>query len=549
MEVIKVFLRTLFAEHCPCFVEQCKISNISTDSVTSNIVNEVAKDISSSLPTNGSCSTIFSSDRADNDSIVKAKNMVHFYLDYFVHLGLLVPPSTIASTALSKNSLSGSRFFSGGNGNFADDDGNLDLYPENYDDVDDDDDEELMFHGRRPSKENRYLMWDGDILSWNKVQSLKSVNQLPRDFVEEVQAFTRSGTEIVELVQTLFWYFRKAMVDSIITSIMASAVAADPYKAQCMAISSGSIRLSSDYDINVYGDCSEMLGIFFEEEVYKIFGEQPGYVFDSNVYSSSFMNKYAPQGKKNWYTQHKCGAESFYYLDFSDKKVVFDQHVWAALKIVKTVAELKKEPEYSTSMVQVHNVLQDTTVIWDMLTEIYSTLMEVKQSSHGLLFESKMSKGISLQDWANHLSTINFKGSETYFTRGAFLDVVANGQICKGKNTATLNKHIYFDSFIENLADFCLHHRKVKYLQRMKISRGYIEDMLRYDVDIKKTIDYFLKTEEIQNVSDITVEVLLQNGVMLCERVLSRDVESLQRVRRYVQSLVKRALPSTFALS
>ena len=69
----------------------------------------------------------------------------------------------------------------------------------------------------------------------------------------------------------------------------------------------------------------------------------------------------------------------------------------------------------------------------------------------------------------NYISLVNYYGVETYYTRGAFLDVVVNQQSCNlnvDKNVSKVNKDGYLDSFIENCSDYCLHDFKEKYKKR-----------------------------------------------------------------------------------
>lgn len=66
----------------------------------------------------------------------------------------------------------------------------------------------------------------------------------------------------------------------------------------------------------------------------------------------------------------------------------------------------------------------------------------------------------------NYISLINYHGDETYFTRGAFLDIVVNSQMCnKTQTQIPLLYSDYMDSFIENLAELILH-QKIKYIER-----------------------------------------------------------------------------------
>jgi hypothetical protein len=65
---------------------------------------------------------------------------------------------------------------------------------------------------------------------------------------------------------------------------------------------------------------------------------------------------------------------------------------------------------------------------------------------------SKIGKGDYLT--SNFISFVNYNGSETYLTSGAFLDVVINQQLCLNKDQINLSKpYMYFISFIENMSD------------------------------------------------------------------------------------------------
>jgi hypothetical protein len=87
---------------------------------------------------------------------------------------------------------------------------------------------------------------------------------------------------------------------------------------------------------------------------------------------------------------------------------------------------------------------------------------------------------------SNFISYVNYNGSETYLTNGAFLDVVVNNQICK-KNTSNmieLDFNSYLDSFIENLSDLITHYHKVKYLDRASDAFDRMLDIPGFDTKI-----------------------------------------------------------------
>jgi hypothetical protein len=96
-----------------------------------------------------------------------------------------------------------------------------------------------------------------------------------------------------------------------------------------------------------------------------------------------------------------------------------------------------------------------------------------------------------------YISLVNYYGSETYFTRGAFLDVVVNQQMCgggvrlcerggmipkwlsgklrrKGRvipeevGKVSLSKAEMVDSVIENIGEMMMHVSRVKYVDRVE---------------------------------------------------------------------------------
>lgn len=101
----------------------------------------------------------------------------------------------------------------------------------------------------------------------------------------------------------------------------------------------------------------------------------------------------------------------------------------------------------------------------DRLSSIKDLLDDVSAANQ-LVYDDKMNTGIakSIID-NNFVSLVNFYGNETYFTRGAFIDVVANTQFC-GKRKIKQNTDEYLDSFIENISEMIVYPTKRKYLVR-----------------------------------------------------------------------------------
>jgi hypothetical protein len=127
-------------------------------------------------------------------------------------------------------------------------------------------------------------------------------------------------------------------------------------------------------------------------------------------------------------------------------------------------------------------------------------------------------------EYMNYISYINYNGSETYFSRGAFLDVVVNGQICK-KNIVKLNLNDYYDSFVENSIDLLTHYHKEKYTMRLLSSFSEILTIFQ----TKYSDIYTLNKSVLNNInSNLDNLKKLQNtctrGELTCSRLLISDL-------------------------
>ena len=81
---------------------------------------------------------------------------------------------------------------------------------------------------------------------------------------------------------------------------------------------------------------------------------------------------------------------------------------------------------------------------------------------------------------SNFTSFVNYNGSETYLTNGAFIDVVINQQLCSTGDKIKISKpYMYFTSFIENISDLLTHYHKSKYTERCENSLNELNKLLR----------------------------------------------------------------------
>ena len=290
-------------------------------------------------------------------------------------------------------------------------------------------------------KEN-VVTWKGRLI-WNDIHDL-SFEECPEAF----KNLRNSGLDdetIVILIQLIFWYFRKIIVDFTIRNLCYDIFEED----RIVAVSAGSVKLTSDYDISLY-NASDMFftARFFNEEIKDVFGNAPSIVFDSNVYTSAFATLVKPREEKyNYYT----GTNDLWYVDFQkapgQDEIVGDQHVWALLKMMNY---------FQNEQVGIQNSM---TQVYSSLLNLYKTLINSDTADNVKLSHSSATP--TLREYMNALSFDCAKSSEAYFTRGAFIDVVVNGQM--GANSIPLCDDALLDSIAENMTDNEMHHGKPKY--------------------------------------------------------------------------------------
>jgi hypothetical protein len=132
-------------------------------------------------------------------------------------------------------------------------------------------------------------------------------------------------------------------------------------------------------------------------------------------------------------------------------------------------------------------------------------------------------------EYLNYISFVNYNGLETYFTTGAFLDVVVNGQMCMNEGKVSLTVHEYYDSIVENLADLMVHYNKEKYLLRIRASLKKLSDYvsrtsLNKINDISNTLDQISSLQNQCKRLDTLIncsKFLLMNTCIQCIRQVS----------------------------
>ena len=339
-------------------------------------------------------------------------------------------------------------------------------------------------------------------ISWDIIRKL--------DNTTAVSLFGR-GNLPFEWIQVVFWFWRKEFVDNILSRFT--------YNVEyCESISSGSVKLTSDYDITLYGPCAPKVAkeitVFFKT----IFGNTTsGFVFDTNIYYSSFIRYHLPQEliHANFYTLHySCKNKPFYVLNSGSPS---DQHIWASMKLILAIEKLGIE-DFSFSLLP-----ENKQVLFNHIQDLAKELVSDRKSGNDILectINLMQTFPMSVSDYTNRLSLVNFKNPETYYTRGAFLHVVVNEQMCSA-SPLELDQHAYLDSCIENFAEYIQHFsstsKTAKYKKRLLVGLKQVDNGNNYNNikdALEKIDDLDTSTKKIQAIKPIIyyfLDMILNN--------------------------------------
>ena len=336
-----------------------------------------------------------------------------------------------------------------------------------------------------------FLLSSNMRFKWNNIKRLstKDINDFKAErgeiFNELVNKYVIGITLTVEqellMIKSLFWYFRKVVVDSIVSDIIRLE------SLNIKAMSVGSTKLTSDYDITLDGTYKDNSRVIrrFDRLIEILFMDDSESVFDTNIYGVSFvkdktrdagveedddMNKMVNEAFNKEHEQ--CGK--FNYILSEDKDFIISQHIWAFVKLLLRLNKIQEQDEelYGLCLGELSNNLGENLYYLSAVAFINKYESDVNNYQMTVDDGSRfLGKGVdddSKYLVSNFISYVNYNGSETYLTNGAFLDVVVNNQMCKKdkSNMIKLDLNSYLDSFIENLSDLITHYHKVKYLDR-----------------------------------------------------------------------------------
>lgn len=361
-----------------------------------------------------------------------------------------------------------------------------------------------------------YLLNSYKRFSWKNIQHLNN-NDDAKYLTENTKTYRSiclffGGDDFVLYVKCILWFLRKIIVDSIVSNVINNA--------DTIAISVGSTKIDSDYDVTLYGKYVNIYKVIhrFNKKFQMIFNETSDIVFDTNVYGASFIKLNSNHSSS---TKKTCGDKEFEYIPLSSDNEKIAQHVWAFVKLLTRLEDilkhndilydlLKSSINVSSAYGSLLSAAEEFTNKYDPSPDYYDKVV--------LLLKDKDNSEENIS-FNNYISFVNYNGSETYFTRGAFLDIVVNQQMCgkESHDKILLSTHDYFDSFIENVADLMYHYHKDKYTIRAQTALTRIMEM---EKNLSKRKLYKGAQEMLEEIKKLQIDCKSSKGILKCSNFL-----------------------------
>jgi len=399
------------------------------------------------------------------------------------------------------------------------------------------------------SKRNNtfYLLGSNKKLSWlnTKQLKLKDVESIPDGLKQEIFQIFGKKYDILVYIKALFWFFRKAVVDSIISDLINRRILKSV--GAITAISVGSTSLTSDYDISIDATYKSSAYIIYNFGTFieKIFNDNSESLFDTNIYGASFIKRDIEipvetpiRSLKNdinnmitntFSNKHKCNPDLDEFSYIKNTKINTPQKIWAYIKTLLKLNTILKQDDklYDKLYSKLENAMNENNYFKS--AQLFVNKYESDIDNYKYIVNrvgEYLKNNIKIDDEtyliSNFISFVNYNGSETYLTNGAFLDVVVNQQLCKNGESIKLDKVLYYISFIENISDLMTHYHKKKYRNRcMDALNNFLEKNINiFGENCKK---YINDISEIQDKCE--KNVLDCNSFKLMDKCIDSIIE------------------------
>lgn len=303
----------------------------------------------------------------------------------------------------------------------------------------------------------------------------------------------------------MFWLLRKIIVDSILKKILKKMSKKKTLDIRVYSV--GSIKLTSDYDITLYGGNFEKIKIIklFQKYFKVLFSDDSSVVFDTNVYGKAYITF-----NKNEYSKYnvkaRCGGQIFYYLQQNPSPE--SQLMWGIIKYLRDFKDAFGDSMFNDLMIFMNAKLPNFTILEQAnLTRRYLANKDPQDTNYISVMrtEDDFVKNYRYENMLlglhDFISIVNFYGVETYFTRGAFLDTVVNSQMCGNQKMVELTEVDNITSILENIGFFFIHSNKTKYLVRVtQTLNKLINEHPVYIQNVQSTLTKLQQT--LQNLQD-----------------------------------------------
>lgn len=392
-----------------------------------------------------------------------------------------------------------------------------------------------------------YLLGSNKKLSWLNIKQLKlkDVETIPDGLKQEIFQIFGKKYDILVYIKALFWFFRKAVVDSIISDLINIRILKSG--GTITAISVGSTSLTSDYDISIDATYKSSAYIIdnFGTFIEKIFNDNSESLFDTNIYGASFIKRDIEipvetpiKSLKNninnvitntFSNKHKCKPDLYEFSYIKNTKIDTPQKIWAYIKtLLKLNTILKQDDKLHDKLYsKLENAMNENNYFKS--AQLFVNKYESNIDNYKYVVNrvgEYLKNNIKIYDEtyliSNFISFVNYNGSETYLTNGAFLDVVVNQQLCKNGELIKLDKVLYYISFIENISDLMTHYHKKKYRNRcMDALNNFLEkDINIFGENCKKYIN------DISEIQDKCEKNILDcNSFKLMDKCIDSIIE------------------------
>lgn len=342
-------------------------------------------------------------------------------------------------------------------------------------------------------KNNSIYLYNNQLLSWDNIKDIQNEN-----------------------IKKVLWMFRKGIVDNLIKTILYDFKETVKWKNDNIFVYSvGSTTLSSDYDITIYAPTVFTVKIIklFTQYIKNKFYIGSNILFDTNVYGKGFITFKLEDGI---HEEIICNNNKFYYIKESS---IYQesQIMWALLKYIKDLHiydTLHKKNNITQSIIEFllkkfhnKNYINFLEIAMklnkDLASLIPSQLLTDASGLYINILDKEEDHLSPIKSFYNHtdlinlpsideslllkqtdfISLVNYFGTETYYSRGAFLDVVVNNQMCKNEiSKINLNDYDYIQSILENAGFYIIHGYTTKYFIRVSMAFEKLSN------DIKKNI-------------------------------------------------------------